>query len=118
MDGTHTKLDENDATIFHSHPCSFLSMFPLSVAVFRSNCRFFFSGGGKKGTFWAIFQACFWCPTVFEIFRNNTGIEWLPEKIQPWRSQREGETPFVSFFAGVCPRKMTREQVPRPWGRG
>ena len=33
-------------------------------------------------------------------------------------AQQEGETPFVSFFAGVCPRKMTREQVPRPWGVG
>ncbi len=33
-------------------------------------------------------------------------------------AQQEGETPFVSFFAGVCPRKMTREQVPRPFGGG
>ncbi len=48
MDGTHTKLDENDATIFHSHPCSFLSMLPLSVAVFRGNCRFLFSREGEQ----------------------------------------------------------------------
>ncbi len=30
----HTKRDENNATIFHSYPCSFLSVFPLSVAIF------------------------------------------------------------------------------------
>ncbi len=29
-----TKMDENDATSFHSHPCSFLSVFPLSVPIF------------------------------------------------------------------------------------
>ncbi len=29
-----TKMDENDATSFHSHPCSFLSVFPPSVAIF------------------------------------------------------------------------------------
>ena len=34
MDGTHTKMNENNATIFHPHPCSFLSVFPPSVAIF------------------------------------------------------------------------------------
>ena len=29
-----TKMNENDATIFHSYPCSFLSVFPLLVAIF------------------------------------------------------------------------------------
>ncbi len=29
-----TKMDENNATIFHSYPCFFLSVFPLSVAIF------------------------------------------------------------------------------------
>ncbi len=27
MDGTHTKRNENNATIFHSYPCSFPSVF-------------------------------------------------------------------------------------------
>ncbi len=30
----HTKMNENNATIFHSYPCFFLSVFPLSVAIF------------------------------------------------------------------------------------
>ncbi len=30
----HTKRDENNATSFHSHPCSFLFVFPVSVAIF------------------------------------------------------------------------------------
>ena len=34
MDLRHTKMNENNATIFHPHPCFFLSMFPLSVAIF------------------------------------------------------------------------------------
>ncbi len=34
MSGTHTKMNENNATIFHSHPCFFLSVFLLSVAIF------------------------------------------------------------------------------------
>ncbi len=29
-----TKMDENDATIFHSYRCFFLSVSPLSVAIF------------------------------------------------------------------------------------
>ena len=29
-----TKMDENDATIFHSYPCFFISVFPSSVAIF------------------------------------------------------------------------------------
>ncbi len=29
-----TKMDENNTTIFHPHPCFFLSVFPLSVAIF------------------------------------------------------------------------------------
>ena len=29
-----TKMNENDATSFHSYPCSFLSVFPQSVAIF------------------------------------------------------------------------------------
>ncbi len=32
-----TKMNENGTTIFHSYPCSFLSVFPLSVAIF-SGC--------------------------------------------------------------------------------
>ncbi len=33
MDGTHTKRNENNATIFHPHPCFFQAVFPLSVAI-------------------------------------------------------------------------------------
>ncbi|MBP8001488.1 MAG: hypothetical protein KA314_28985 [Chloroflexi bacterium] len=29
MDGTHTKRNENNTIIFHSHPCFFLTVFPL-----------------------------------------------------------------------------------------
>jgi len=29
-----TKMNENDVTTFHSYLCSFLSVFPLSVAIF------------------------------------------------------------------------------------
>ena len=29
-----TKMNENNATIFHSYPCSFPSVFPPSVAIF------------------------------------------------------------------------------------
>ncbi len=34
----HTKMNENNATIFHSYPCFFLSVFPLSVAIFSGGC--------------------------------------------------------------------------------
>ncbi len=34
MGGTHTKMNENNATIFHSYPCFFLSVFPPLVAIF------------------------------------------------------------------------------------
>ncbi len=32
-----TKMDENNTTIFHSYPCFFLSVFPLSVAIFTGD---------------------------------------------------------------------------------
>ena len=34
MGQRRTKMNENDATTFHFYPCSFLSVFPLSVAIF------------------------------------------------------------------------------------
>ncbi len=34
MGTSFTKMNENNATIFHSYPCFFLSVFPLSVAIF------------------------------------------------------------------------------------
>ena len=34
MDFGRTKMDENNATIFHSYPCFFLSVFSPSMAIF------------------------------------------------------------------------------------
>ena len=46
-----TKRNENNATIFHSYPCSFLSVFPLSVAIFVGSSPWAYGApGGMKIT--------------------------------------------------------------------
>ncbi len=57
-------------------------------------------------------------PPAIPADRGETLGRGMDQRLGPCDPRGRGQTPFVSFFAGVCPRKMTQEKVPRPWGRG